>query len=83
MRKTVEAVRERERETNFNELGLDFCAQNTVYLGIKTVEKLKINREKIKKGWIMWQHKKLLCSLSFLCTLWELCFIELILDFHF
>ena len=51
MIKTVEAVREREREreTNFSELGLDFCAQNTVFAGVIIVKKLQINRIKIEK----------------------------------
>ena len=49
MLKTVEAVRERERETNFSELDFDFCAQNTVFAGIVIVKKLPINRMKIEK----------------------------------
>ena len=50
MLKTVEAVRERERERehNFNKLSFISDALNTVLEGIKIVEKLKINRVKIK-----------------------------------
>ena len=51
MAETVEAVRERERETKFSELDFNFCAQNTVFEGIGLLEKLQINR--IKKGWII------------------------------
>ena len=49
MLETVEAVRERERETKFKELDFDFCAQNTAFAGIGLLEKLQINRIKIEK----------------------------------